>query len=214
MNIFLCGQKSFGKSVLKELDNLGHNIVGVAPPPQEKYFDKIVGLAMKLGIPVISDMDKLTSKDIPDNTDLIVAAHSHWYISDKVLEKATHGGIGFHPSLLPRHRGQDAVRWAVAMGDAITGASVYWLNEKVDGGDILMQKPIFIDKSWSYSDLWKEMFPIGVKMLCDSVDLVADGKAGRTPQDERFATWEPSYTVTRLKRNELMMIGKESESNG
>lgn len=209
MNIFLCCQRSFGKAVLIELYNRGHNIVGVAPPPQEKYFDKVVGAAMIRDIPCVSDMDKLTSSDIPDNTDLIVAAHSHWFISEKVIEKAGYGGIGFHPSLLPRHRGQDAVRWAVAMGDAITGASVYWLNNKIDGGDILMQKPIFIDRSWSYKDLWKEIFPIGVKMLCDSVDMIDRGEADRTPQNERFATWEPSYTTTRLKRNELIRIGKE-----
>lgn len=209
MNIFLCCQRSFGKAVLIELHNRGHNIVGVAPPPQEKYFDKVVGAAMIRGIPCVSDMDKLTSADIPDNTDLIVAAHSHWFISEKVIEKARYGGIGFHPSLLPRHRGQDAVRWAVAMGDAITGASVYWLNNKVDGGDILMQKPVFIDRSWSYNDLWKEIFPMGVQMLCDSVDLIDRGEADRIPQDERFATWEPSFTVTRLKRNELIRIGKE-----
>lgn len=209
MNIFLCGQRSFGKAVLKELYNRGHTIVGVAPPPQEKYFDKVVGAAMIRNIPCVSDMDKLTSADIPDNTDLIVAAHSHWFISEKVIEKARYGGIGFHPSLLPRHRGQDAVRWAVAMGDAITGASVYWLNNKVDGGDILMQKPVFIDRSWSYNDLWKEIFPMGVQMLCDSVDLIDRGEADRIPQDERFATWEPSFTVTRLKRNELIRIGKE-----
>ena len=209
MNIFLCCQRSFGKAVLIELYNRGHNIVGVAPPPQEKYFDKVVGAAMIRDIPCVSDMDKLTSADIPDGTDLIVAAHSHWFISEKVIEKARYGGIGFHPSLLPRHRGQDAVKWAVAMSDSITGASVYWLNNKVDGGDILIQKPVFIDRSWSYSDLWKEIFPIGVQMLCDSVDMIERGEAGRTPQDERFATWEPSFTVTRLKRNELIRIGKE-----
>ena len=58
MNIFICGQRSFGRSVLKELLQRGHNIVGVAPPPQEKsFFDKLttdqmmrLGLAGGLGI--------------------------------------------------------------------------------------------------------------------------------------------------------------------
>lgn len=207
MNIFICGQRSFGKEVLIELYNRGHNIVGVAPPPQEKYYDKIIGAAMKRNIPCISDCDKLTSKEIPDNTDLIVAAHSHWYISGKVLEKAKHGGIGFHPSLLPRHRGQDAVRWAVAMGDPITGATVYWLNDKVDGGDIFLQKPIFIAKEWDYHKLWKKIFPIGVQLLCDAVDMVAKGEEIRIKQDERFATFEPTFTTKRLKRNELLQLG-------
>ena len=163
---------------------------------------------MRRGIPVISDCDKLTSADIPDHTDLIVAAHSHWYISDKALKKTTHGGIGFHPSLLPRHRGQDAVRWAIEMGDAITGATVYWLNEKVDGGDIQIQKPVFIKRGWAHSDLWREIFPIGVEMVCDAVEMIEQGNIRREPQDERFATWEPSFKTTRLKRNELLMIEK------
>ena len=206
MNIFICGQRSFGKAVLIELHKRGHNIVGVAPPPQEKYYDKIIGAAMKRGIPIISDCDKLTSKDIPENTDLVVAAHSHWYISQKVLEKTKYGGIGFHPSLLPRHRGQDAVRWAVAMGDAITGVSVYWLNDKIDGGDLFMQSPLFINKKWCYKDLWKVMFPVGVKMICDCIDLIEKGDIRKTPQDEQFATWEPPFNNARLKRNELLQI--------
>lgn len=206
MNIFICGQRSFGKAVLIELHKRGHNIVGVAPPPQQRHYDKIKVAAIKLRLPVISDCDRLTSRDIPDNTDLVVAAHSHWYISDKILEKTKYGGIGFHPSLLPRHRGQDAVRWAVAMGDTVTGASVYWLNDKVDGGDILMQRPIFIAKEWTYKDLWREMFPIGVEMLADSVDAISQGKITRIKQDERFATWEPAYNTRRLKRNELLQL--------
>ena len=207
MNIFICGQRSFGKAVLVALHERGHNIVGVAPPPQDKYYDKITGSAMKRGIPVISDCEKLVSSQIPDGTELVVAAHSHWYISQKVIEKAGFGAIGFHPSLLPRHRGQDAVRWAVAMGDAITGGTVYWLNDKVDGGDILLQTPVFIARDWNFHQLWKEIFPLGVELLCRAVDMVAKGTAPRIPQDERFATWEPAWEARRLPRNELPRLG-------
>lgn len=206
MNIFICGQRSFGKEALKALYERGHNIVGVAPPPQEKYYDKMQGLAIRYGIPCVSDCDKLVSADIPDNTDLIVAAHSHWYISGKILAKAKHGGIGFHPSLLPRHRGQDAVRWAVAMGDPVTGATVYWLNDKVDGGEILLQRHIFIDRQWDYHRLWREIFPVGIDMICEAVDLIEQGTAPRIPQQEQFATFEPSFKATRLKRNELLQL--------
>lgn len=206
MNIFICGQRSFGRETLKALYERGHNIVGVAPPPQEKYYDKMQGLAIRYGIPCVSDCDKLVSADIPDNTDLIVAAHSHWYISEKVLEKSRYGGIGFHPSLLPRHRGQDSVRWAVAMGDPITGATVYWLNDKVDGGEILIQQHVFIDRQWDYHRLWREIFPVGIDMICDAVDLIERGTAPRIPQQEQFATFEPAFKVERLKRNELLQL--------
>lgn len=206
MNIFICGQKSFGKAVLKNLYEKGHKIVGVAPAPQEKYYDKLQSYALKLGVPIISDGDRLISSDIPENTELIIAAHSHHYISDKIIKKTKYGGIGFHPSLLPRHRGQDAVRWAVAMNEAITGATVYWLNEVIDGGDILIQKPIFIRKNWNYHELWREIFPVGVEMLCKAVETIEKGTAPKIEQDERFATWEPSFETKRLKRNELTLI--------
>ena len=207
MKIFICGQKSFGKAVLKALVERNHTIVGVAPPPQEKYYDKMQVCALKLGIPIISDCDKLVSRDIPNDTELVIAVHSHWYISDKIIDKTKFGAIGFHPSLLPRHRGQDAVRWTVHMGDFITGATVYWLNDVIDGGDILLQKPIFIDKKWDYHDLWREIFPIGVEMICEAISMIENRTAPKIKQDERFATWEPSFNIQRIKRNELIQIG-------
>lgn len=207
MKLFICGQKSFGKEALKRLYNDGHEILGVAPAPQNIRKDKMVGFAELKGIPIISDCDRLTAADIPDGVELIVAAHSHHIVSMKALEKCKYGGIGFHPSLLPRHRGQDAVRWTIAMGDAITGASIYKLTDKCDGGEILSQEVVFVEKGWDYHDLWNVLFPIGIDMLSDAVrSIEVNGVIGKE-QDERFATWEPSWERPRLKRNDLIMIG-------
>lgn len=208
MNIFICGQKSFGKEVMKKLFEEGHKIVGIAPPPQEKYKDKMVGYAALKNIPVISDCKELTSKDIPEGTDLIIAAHSHWIISEKVIKKCKYGGIGFHPSLLPRHRGQDAVRWTIHMNDFVTGGTIYKLNDKCDGGNIILQEMIFVDRNWNHQDLWKELFPLGVMMVLKAVNLVEKGLEVELLQDERFATWEPSWERPRLKRNELLQLGR------
>lgn len=209
MNIFICGQKSFGKEVLKKLIEDGHTITGIAPPPQKRLKDKMVGIAIKKGVPIISDCDSLTADDIPGDTELIVSAHSHWIISDKALKKCKYGGIGFHPSLLPRHRGQDAVRWAIHMGDAITGGTIYSLNSsKCDGGDIILQELLFIKPSWNYHELWNALFPMGVEMVSRAVRLIEKGKAEYKAQDEECATWEPSWERPRLKRNDLIMIGQ------
>ncbi len=207
MKIFICGQKSFGLAVLKALYNEGHEIVGIAPPPQEQYKDKMVGYAMLKKIPIISDCDRLTSKDIPDDTELIISAHSHWIISKKIVDKCKYGGIGFHPSLLPRHRGQDAVRWTVHMGDAITGGTVYRLEDKCDGGKIILQKFIFVDKEWDYHILWQNLFPLGVDLIVEAVKQIEEGKTHEFEQNEKYATWEPSWERPRLKRNELIQIG-------
>lgn len=207
MKIFICGQKSFGRAVLKALYEKGHEITGIAPPPQGRLKDKMVGYAMLHGIPIISDCEKLLSSDIPEGTELIISAHSHWIISDQCLNKCRYGGIGFHPSLLPRHRGRDAIRWAVHMGDFITGATIYNLKgDKCDGGDILLQENVFIDPEWDYHDLWAHIFPVGVKMVVDAVDAIGSGKCTWKEQDERFATFEPSWDRPRLVRNELIAL--------
>lgn len=207
MKIFVCGQKEFGREVVKRLYEAGHEIVGVAPPPQKQYKDKVVGFAMLHNIPVISDCDKLRSSDIPEGTELIISAHSHWMISDKCLEKCKYGGIGFHPSLLPRHRGQDAVRWTIHMGDYITGGTIYRLGQRCDGGEILLQKTLWINKKWDYHELWKHLFPMGVDMVQEAVSLIGSNRCEWVEQNECAATWEPSWDRPRLKRNELLQLG-------
>lgn len=208
MKIFICGQKSFGAAVAKRLFEDGHKIVGVAPPPQQRYKDKVVGWAMLNGVPIIDDCERLTSDHIPNDTDLIVSAHSHWIINKRVLAATTYGGIGYHPSLLPRHRGRDAVRWAIAMGDAITGGTIYRLNDKCDGGDVILQKTQFINRKWDYHELWRRLFPIGVEMLSDACALIERTKntMPTETQDEQFATWEPSWERPLLKRGELLQL--------
>lgn len=207
MKIFICGQKAFGLAVLKALYAGGHEITGIAPPPQKRLKDKMVGYATLKGIPVISDCEALVSKNIPEETELIIAAHSHWMVSQKAVDSCKYGGIGFHPSLLPRHRGQDAVRWAVHMGDYITGGTVYRLTEKCDAGDILLQRTVWIDPEWDYHDLWEHIFPVGVEMVVEAVSGLEAGTLSPTQQDERFATFEPSWDRPRLRRNDLPMLG-------
>lgn len=206
MRIFICGQKSFGRAVLARLLEDGHEIVGVAVPPQEKYYDKMQGLAIKQGIETIVNADRLVSKDIPAGTDLIVAAHAHHFISAQTRSKAKHGAIGFHPSLLPRHRGRDAVRWTVAMKDPVAGGTVYILDEVTDGGPVLMQRFIHVDPKWNHHDLWRELFPMGVDMLSTACKILESGAPDTTDQDDRFATWEPSFDAPRLFRPELVRL--------
>ncbi|MDU0319169.1 MULTISPECIES: formyltransferase family protein [unclassified Enterococcus] len=208
MKIVITGQKSFGRAVLKRLVNDGHDILGVAVAPQESKKDKMVGTAMRYQIPIIAEAEKLISNDIPEETDLIVAAHSHWIVSNKIIAKAKYGAIGFHPSLLPLHRGRDAVKWTIKMNDKVTGGTIFYLNDVADGGPVIDRKLLFVDKNWDYHDLWNKLFDIGVEMIANTVNKI-DKKRGILPceeQDEKLATWEPSFDRPRLVRNELIQL--------
>lgn len=209
MNLFVCAQQEFGRDVVKALYKRGHKIVGIAPPPQDRLKDKVTGFAQLHDIPIISDCERLSVDNLPDeNIDLVITAFSYWIVSQKILDSTTYGGIGFHPSLLPRHRGREAVRWAWEMGDPVTGGTIYWLDRVCDGGDILLQRPLFIDRFCKdYHEIWDEIYPIGIEMICQAVEMIEAGTAPRIPQDERFVTWEPSHDRPRLKRNDLAMLG-------
>lgn len=211
MKVVLAGQRSFGREVYKRLVADGHEIVAVATPPPGKYYDKLHGLALRDRVPVVLPEDRLLASNIPDDAELLVGAHSHQYIGKRTRDKLRGRVIGYHPSLLPRHRGRDAVRWTIKMRDPIAGGTVYWFDDTVDGGPILAQEWCHVDPHWGTSDLWRlRLFPMGVQLLSDAVKAVAADCAPAVEQDEAFATWEPSFERPRLYRPELIRLGSEN----
>jgi methionyl-tRNA formyltransferase len=212
MNVFICGQKQFGASVLEAIAEV-YRVIGVSSPPFSdrlstdgaRVFDRLRATAERLGVPW---QPQVRAESLPTGADLIVAAHSHDFIGRKTRAKARFGAIGYHPSLLPLHRGRDAVRWAVHGGDRITGGSVYWLTDSIDGGPIAAQQHVFIRPGETVETLWREQLaPLGVRLLLKTLADIDSGLAIRVPQDNRCATWEPSFDVAPLYRPELPQLG-------
>ncbi len=191
MNIIIAGQKAFGAAVFETLHNAGNHIVAVFAPPDTGKVDRLAAAAYNVNVAVHHGMkpDK-----IPDGVDLIVAAHSHDYISAASMAKTRLGAIGYHPSLLPVHRGKDAVRWAIKMNDKITGGTVYWMTDVIDGGPIAAQDWCFIRPGDTAAELWRrDLFPMGLRLLAKVVEDIKQGNIVKIEQDETLATWEPAW---------------------
>jgi len=205
MRVILAGQRSFGLAVYGMLIEEGHDVAAIWSPPDKS--DKLTRRAAAdlLWMPTV----ERTPQSVRQlEVDLFVAAHSHDFIGKASRAATRLGGIGYHPSLLPRHRGRDAIRWAVHMGDAVTGGSVYWLTDNVDGGPIARQEHCFIRPKDDASSLWRrELFPMGVRLLAQVLRDLDRGLLIEVPQDERVATWEPSWDRPPLFRPELPQIG-------
>lgn len=208
MNIYLSGQKYFGRLVLEMILAEGHTVAGVsAPPPANGKTDKLWGLADIKGLPLLPS-GKLSADTLPAGVDLIVAAHSHDFIGRKTRNRCKLGAIGYHPSLLPLHRGRDAVKWAIKLGERVTGGTVFWLNDTVDGGPVAAQEHAFIGRGATAESLWREhLQPLGVDLLCKTLRDIAGGKLVRVPQDHTIATWEPALDPPALYRPDLPQIG-------
>lgn len=208
MKIFLCGQKYFGWEVYRLIKRLGYELAGVSAPPvhPDGKDDRLYKFATLDGVGVIPG--NLNADRLPTGVDLIVAAHSWDFISSKTINKTKLGAIGYHPSLLPRHRGRDAVRWAVHMGDPVTGGTVYWLNQNVDAGAIAAQDWCWIRQDDTPTSLWREMLqPMGLRLLERVLRDIESGKLVRVKQDESVATWEPSWDRPPIPRPDLLQLG-------
>ena len=108
-----------------------------------------------------------------------------------MLNTPTHGSIQYHPSLLPRHRGPSAINWAIIQGDPKTGIAIFWPDDGLDTGPVLMLREVEIAPDDTLGSLYfDKLFPLGVEAMVESVDLVREGRAPKLVQDEAQATYE------------------------
>ena len=208
MKLTLVGSRYFGATVLDALVKDGADIVQVVAPAAD---DRLALAAQAKGVRVhVLANPKLVPGDaIPDGTDLIVAAHTHARVGDEALARSRLRGIGYHPSLLPRHRGIAAVEWTILEGDAIAGGSVYHLAAGWDAGAIAAQDWCFVLKGETARELWERaLAPLGLTLLTRVVRHAAEhGELPAHPQDERFATKAPMIRRTISLSEEGKAVG-------
>jgi methionyl-tRNA formyltransferase len=192
MRITLVGSRHFGVTTLNTLRQHGVDIVRVIVHDGE---DRLAASAKAAGIEVVVQADPkfVAAPEIAPDTDLIVTAHSHARVTREALAATKLGGIGYHPSLLPRHRGIAAIEWTIREGDPIAGGSVYHLADRMDAGAIAAQEWVFVKKGETARELWERaLAPLGQKLLGDVIDYAKTHKTlPAKPQDEQFATNAP-----------------------
>ena len=197
MRVTLMGQAAFGEAVFKRLLADSVELVAVsAPAPSGERKDPLWAAAEAAGLPVIATRSLKTPEGKGAwkqlGADLCVMAFVTDIIPNEVLEYPAKGTIQYHPSLLPLHRGSSAMNWPIINGETETGLSIFWPDQGIDTGPILLQKTTPIGPDQTMGDLYfNNLFPMGVDALAESVALVAAGKAPRIEQDHALSTYEP-----------------------
>ena len=197
MRIIVHGQQAFGKSVLEALLDRGEDIIGVycAPDREGRPPDPIKQCAAERGLPVFQPRSYRKAETAEQmasmRADLCVMAYVTAFVPEEVLNVPTRGSIQYHPSLLPRHRGGSSINWPIIWGETRTGLTIFWPDNGLDEGPILMQKEVEISDDDTLGSLYfDKLFPLGVEAMLESVDLVRDDKAPKIPQDHSEATYE------------------------
>lgn len=197
MRCTLVGSRFFGAKVFEVLRSDGADIARIVAPAAD---DRLALAAQAAGVPVslLEDPKNVPGSAIADGAELIVAAHTHARVSREALARSRLGGVGYHPSLLPRHRGIAAVEWTILLGDPIAGGSVYHLADTMDAGAIAAQDWCFVLKGETARELWERaLAPMGLDLLTRVVRHARQhGELPARPQDERFATKAPMIRRT------------------
>lgn len=191
MRVVIVGQKWLACQVLRHCLADGQDVLAVICPPG----DSLETEARKLAVPVIEEARRVTADHVPE-CDVIVAAHAHAFITSQARDQAVHGALGYHPSLLPRHRGRDAIRWALHMREPVTGGTAYWMDDGADTGPVVAQDWCHVRPDDSAADLWRrELGPMGVRLIIKVLSQLGRGEScDGIAQDETLATWEPAFS--------------------
>ena len=193
MKCALVGSRFFGASVFEALrKEEGIEFTSIVAPSADDRL-ALAARAAGLAVHVLENPKFVPGDAIAEGTDLIIAAHTHARVSDEALARSRLGGIGYHPSLLPRHRGIAAVEWTILEGDPIAGGSVYHLADGWDAGAIAAQDWCFVGKGETARELWERaLAPMGIMLLTKVLHYARlQGQLPAYPQDPRFATKAP-----------------------
>jgi methionyl-tRNA formyltransferase len=193
MKCALVGSRYFGASVFEALGKEeGIVFTSVVAPAADDRL-ALAARAAGLDVHVLENPKVVPAEAIAEGTDLIIAAHTHARVSNEALARSRLGGIGYHPSLLPRHRGIAAVEWTILEGDPIAGGSIYHLADGWDAGAIAAQDWCFVAKGETARELWERaLAPMGLALLAKVVQHArVHGQVPAHVQDPHYATKAP-----------------------
>ncbi|HEX6768557.1 MAG TPA: methionyl-tRNA formyltransferase, partial [Candidatus Binatia bacterium] len=151
MRIILIGQAAFAEKSLEKLVSNGHDIAAVYCPldPPSGKFDPVKTKALALGIPVRQHKSlkapEVREEFVALNADLAVLAFVTQIVPPQVFSVPKLGSICFHPSILPKYRGASAINWALIKGESVTGLTIFWVDQGIDTGPILLQKIVTVE---------------------------------------------------------------------
>jgi methionyl-tRNA formyltransferase len=127
-----------------------------------------------------------------DGADVAIAPLLTEKLTLDEVAKTKAGVLIFHPSLLPRHRGRDSIKWAFKQGETYTGATWFWAGEGLDTGDICEQEVLAIRPDERPREFYERaVIPSAARMLGYIIEDLAKGVVRRRPQQHENATFEP-----------------------
>ncbi len=201
MNIVFMGTPDFAVPSLSILYDHGFVIQAVVTAPdkprgrgQEISYTPIKKYALSHSLPVLQP-DRLDDPSFvralqefaPDC--IVVVAFR--ILPPQVLTIPKLGAFNLHASLLPKYRGAAPIQWALIKGESETGVTTFFLKEKIDTGNIILQARIHIGENEIAGELYDRLMILGAEAVLSTARLIERGETKPQPQNDDEATPAP-----------------------
>lgn len=186
LRIVFMGTPNFAVATLKTLVENQYNVVGVITAP-----DKPAGRGQKLSESDVKQYAVSHNLTVLQPTNLkseafleklkALNANLHIVVAFRMLPEAVwrmpaYGTFNLHASLLPNYRGAAPINWAIINGETKTGVSTFFIDDKIDTGDVILQEEIPIDPQDNAGSLHDKLMEIGSQLVLKTVALIEKGQ--------------------------------------
>ncbi|MHB2152951.1 methionyl-tRNA formyltransferase [Calditrichota bacterium GD2] len=204
MKLVFMGTPDFARTSLKKLIHSPHEVVAVVTVPdkpqgrgQKVQPSPVKQLAVDLGLPVLQPV-KLRDPQFVEqlkqlNADAFVVV-AFKILPPEVFNIPPKGTVNLHASLLPRYRGAAPINWAIINGETETGVTTILINERIDQGNMLLQKSVPIAPDMTAGELHDLLAEIGADVLVETLNRLEANDIAPVKQDEGQATRAPKIT--------------------
>lgn len=198
------GTPEFAIPSLKVIQNSKHQLLAVITQP-----DKPKGRGKKLTPSPVKEFclenqlkvlapKNLKSEDFVSelkalNPDLMVVV-AFRILPQGVFSIPPLGTINLHASLLPKYRGAAPINWAIFKGEKKTGLTTFFIEKKVDTGNMILQKGTEIQPEETYGELSQRLSELGAELILETIDQIEKGEVKLLTQDDKEATSAPKIT--------------------
>lgn len=217
MKIIFFGSTDFSLPIVKKIYEK-HTLLGIViSKPKPK------GRGLKIEMPEIGRWanDKHIKIFDPDNPndkafinillglqpDLFVLSAYGYILNSELLRIPRFGGINIHPSLLPKYRGAAPIQRAIMAGEKVTGITIFFMDEKIDHGKIILKKELEINENETYGTLANRLALLGAEIINGVIENIEKNRYTLIEQNETEMTY-----AKKIQKDE-MFINWSDNSN-
>ncbi len=201
MKILFMGTPDFAVPALRELIKKHEIVCVVTKEDKERgrgrkvQFSEVKEVALEHNLPIFQPK-RIKSKDSIEflksfEADVFVVIAYGQILSKEILDMPKLACVNIHGSILPAYRGPAPIHWSIINGDKKTGATIMYMNEGMDTGDIIKVADFDISDNDTLGVVYEKMSNLGAKALLEVLDDFEKGIFNRVKQDDSLATYAP-----------------------